>query len=155
MQVGRLWESNPNVCSGTEILFFACSIRGHLDFARHFCRIPDAHIVKYDGARLSGSGHRLILSILHRDQRLYFNEPGNMAGPVDLPHLQARWQDVGTIPTTQFQQAMLAVMYLVAAVAYLTYGLRMYSRISSKQTGLGKHEQTIRSLVYFDIESGC
>ncbi|KAG6361656.1 hypothetical protein INS49_009883 [Diaporthe citri] len=59
-----------------------------------------------------------------------------MAGPVDLPPLQTRWQDVSTIPTTHFQQTMLAVMYLVAAVAYLTYGLRMYSRISSKQTGL-------------------
>ncbi|KAK2613378.1 hypothetical protein N8I77_000296 [Diaporthe amygdali] len=59
-----------------------------------------------------------------------------MAGPVDLPFLQPRWEDISQIPTTQFQQAMLVVIYLVAAVAYITYGLRMYSRISSKQTGL-------------------
>lgn len=62
-----------------------------------------------------------------------------MAGPVDLPFLQPRWEDISQIPTTQFQQAMLVVIYLVAAVAYITYGLRMYSRISSKQTGLGKN----------------
>ena len=86
--------------------------------------------------------------MLHTDHSVYLIEPENMAGPVDLPLLQARWQDVGTIPTTRFQQTMLAVMYLVAAVAYLTYGLRMYSRISSKQTGLGKHEQTSQNLVY-------
>lgn len=67
-----------------------------------------------------------------------------MADPVDLPPSQTHWQDVSTIPTTQFQQSMLAVMYLVAAVAYLTYGLRMYSRISSKQTGLGKYESNAK-----------
>ncbi|KAL1882853.1 hypothetical protein Daus18300_000491 [Diaporthe australafricana] len=59
-----------------------------------------------------------------------------MAGPVDLPHLQARWEGVSQIPTTQFQQTMLVVIYLVAAVAYITYGLRMYSRVTAKQTGL-------------------
>lgn len=82
-----------------------------------------------------------------RDHRLYLNEPGNMADAVDLPPSQTHWQDVSAIPTTQFQQSMLAVMYLVAAVAYLTYGLRMYSRISSKQTGLGKYEQAMQNLV--------
>lgn len=70
-----------------------------------------------------------------------------MASQADLPPTQTHWQDVSTIPTTQFQQSMLAVMYLVAAVAYLTYGLRMYSRISSKQTGLGKYEQAMQNLV--------
>ncbi|KAI3393106.1 hypothetical protein diail_4735 [Diaporthe ilicicola] len=59
-----------------------------------------------------------------------------MAGPVDVPYLQARWEDISRIPTTQFQQAMLVVIYVVAVVAYITYGLRMCSRITAKQTGL-------------------
>lgn len=78
-----------------------------------------------------------------------------MAAPVDLPPLQTRWQDVSTIPTTQFQRTMLAVMYLVAAIAYLTYGLRMYGRISSKQTGLGKYEQTMQNLLCFVNAPSC
>lgn len=56
---------------------------------------------------------------------------------------QARSGDVSQIPTNPFQQQMLAVIYVIAAVAYIAYGLRMYSRISTKQTGLGKHECSI------------
>lgn len=85
----------------------------------------------------------------HEDRRPYFDESGNMAGPVDLPHLQARWEGVSQIPTTQFQQTMMAVIYLVAAVAYITYGLRMYSRINSKQTGLGKLDDTPLRRLFF------
>lgn len=73
-----------------------------------------------------------------------------MADPVDLPSLHTRWPDVSTIPTTRYQQTMLAVMYFVAAVAYITYGLRMYSRISAKQTGLGKQYYTVQDIIDFD-----
>lgn len=51
---------------------------------------------------------------------------------------QARSGDASQIPTNPFQQQMLAVIYVIAALAYIAYGLRMYSRISNKQTGLGK-----------------
>jgi hypothetical protein len=53
--------------------------------------------------------------------------------------LKARWEDVSEIPTTPFQRSMLAVIYLVAGIAFITYCLRMYSKINSKQIGLGNY----------------
>ncbi|ROW05705.1 hypothetical protein VMCG_05214 [Cytospora schulzeri] len=59
-----------------------------------------------------------------------------MAEKIDRSLLQARWEDVSDIPATQFQQSMLAVIYFIAVIALITYCLRMYSKISSKQIGL-------------------
>lgn len=59
-------------------------------------------------------------------------------GSVDGPFLQARLADASQIPISQLSLHMLALTFLLAAFAYLTYGLRMYSRIVSKQVGLGK-----------------
>ncbi|KAG8167137.1 hypothetical protein KVR01_002826 [Diaporthe batatas] len=50
--------------------------------------------------------------------------------------LQARLPDTSSYPTTNLQVEMLAVVYLVSALAYTTYLLRMYTRITSKQLGL-------------------
>lgn len=57
-----------------------------------------------------------------------------------LAPLEARLLDPSSFPTTALQVEMLVVVYLVSALAYVTYGLRMYSRITSKQLGLGKHK---------------
>lgn len=62
-----------------------------------------------------------------------------MAERVDGFVLKARWEDASEIPTTPFQQSMLAVIYLIAGIAFITYCLRMYSKINSKQTGLGSY----------------
>lgn len=61
-----------------------------------------------------------------------------MVIPVHKVIPQARWENAADIISTPFQQMMLVVMYVVAAVALLTYCLRMYSKISSKQLGVGK-----------------
>lgn len=63
-----------------------------------------------------------------------------MTSSPDLAPLEARLLDPSSFPTTALQVEMLVVVYLVSALAYVTYGLRMYSRITLKQLGLGKHE---------------
>lgn len=52
--------------------------------------------------------------------------------------LRARWQDAYSIPTTPFQQSMLAIIGIVAALAFILYVLRMYARAMQKQLGLGE-----------------
>lgn len=69
-----------------------------------------------------------------------------MTSPPDLTPLQARLLDTSLLPTTALQVEMLAVVYLISALAYVTYGLRMYSRITSKQLGLGKHKDPVFDL---------
>lgn len=59
-----------------------------------------------------------------------------MAGET-MHKFNSRWDDAHSIPTTAFQQSMLAVIYLVAAIALVFYGLRMWARIVQKQVGLG------------------
>lgn len=76
----------------------------------------------------------------------YIKKPLKMNIVVDFMDLQARSAVASQIPTNRFQQQMLAVIYVIAALAYVAYGLRMYSRISTKQTGLGKHEYSIFNL---------
>lgn len=61
-----------------------------------------------------------------------------MADPAGFPLHQARFADATKIPMTPFGVEMLVMMYLIALLAYVTYGLRMYSKITSKQTGIGK-----------------
>lgn len=61
-----------------------------------------------------------------------------MTATLDLVPLQARFSSTSNLPTTTLLLEMLAVVYIVSALAYVTYGLRMYSRITSKQLGLGK-----------------
>lgn len=63
-----------------------------------------------------------------------------MTSPPDLAPLEARLLDPTTFPTTALQVEMLIVIYLISTLAYITYGLRMYSRVTSKQLGLGKHK---------------
>lgn len=57
----------------------------------------------------------------------------------EVPTLQARLPDPSKIPSNQLELEMLVTIFLTAALAYFTYGLRMYSRAMSKQIGLGKH----------------
>lgn len=76
----------------------------------------------------------------------YTKKPTKMNVLVDSMDLQARSAAASQIPTNRFQQQMLAVIYVIAALAYVAYGLRMYSRISTKQTGLGKHEYSTFNL---------
>lgn len=59
---------------------------------------------------------------------------------LEIPLIQSRFQDVNQIPTNRLQLEMLVTIYLTAALAYLTYGLRMYSRVTLRQIGLGKHD---------------
>ncbi|KAG6353988.1 hypothetical protein INS49_004959 [Diaporthe citri] len=59
-----------------------------------------------------------------------------MTDQADIPLMQAGLPDPGKIPTSPLALEMLSTIYLTAAVAYITYGLRMYSRITSRQTGL-------------------
>ncbi|POS74032.1 hypothetical protein DHEL01_v207574 [Diaporthe helianthi] len=59
-----------------------------------------------------------------------------MAVPSDLAPLQARLPDTSTYPSPPLQVGMLTVVYLVSALAYIAYSLRMYIRITSKQLGL-------------------
>lgn len=61
---------------------------------------------------------------------------------VELPLLQARLSDASQIPSSKLQVEMLVAIYLTAALAYLTYGLRIYSRFALGQIGLGKHGKT-------------
>lgn len=63
-----------------------------------------------------------------------------MADPAGVSLHQSRFADVNTIPASRLQVEMLVVMYLTALLAYVTYGLRMYSKITSRQTGLGKDD---------------
>lgn len=63
-----------------------------------------------------------------------------MTSSPDLAPVEARLLDPSTFPTTALQVEMLVVVYLISTLAYITYGLRMYSRITSKQLGLGKHK---------------
>lgn len=62
----------------------------------------------------------------------------------ELPLLQARMPltDLNQYPTSRFQVEMLVLIYFTATLAYCTYGLRIYSRFSTKQIGLGKYDGT-------------
>lgn len=63
-----------------------------------------------------------------------------MADPAGLTLHQSLFADANTIPTNRLQVEMLVVMYLTALLAYVIYGLRMYSKITSRQIGLGKDD---------------
>lgn len=51
--------------------------------------------------------------------------------------LRPRWQDVGSVPTSDFQQTMLGVLIFFTALAVVIYGFRMHVRIKTKQVGIG------------------
>lgn len=69
-----------------------------------------------------------------------------MTDQADIPLVQDGLPDPSTTPTSSLTLEMLSMIYLTAAVAYITYGLRMYSRITTRQTGLGKHEDSALDL---------
>lgn len=73
-----------------------------------------------------------------------------MTDQADIPLLQAGLPDPSKIPTSPLALEMLSTIYLTAAVAYITYGLRMYSKIAFRQTGLGKQEDSA-----FDLGCVC
>lgn len=78
------------------------------------------------------------MSDLDKNHLTHFTTDENMARSVERPFLQARLADASQIPTTALQMEMLVAIFILAAIAYITFGLRMYSRIASKQVGLGK-----------------
>lgn len=72
-----------------------------------------------------------------------------MTAPLDPVPLQARFPNTSNLPTTTLLLEMLVVVYIVSALAYVTYGLRMYSRITSKQLGLGEQNGAVSDLGAF------
>lgn len=77
--------------------------------------------------------------ILNEFRLAHASPSEKMTSSPDLAPVEARLLDPSTFPTTALQVEMLAVVYLISTLAYITYGLRMYNRITSKQLGLGKH----------------
>lgn len=59
-------------------------------------------------------------------------------------------RDTSPLPTTSLLFEMLVVVCLISGLSWVTYGLRMYSRITSKQLGLGKHNCAV-----FDLDIFC
>jgi hypothetical protein len=45
---------------------------------------------------------------------------------------------VSEIPTTATQQTGIAIIFLMTALAFVTWGARMYSRSSKTQIGIGE-----------------
>lgn len=69
--------------------------------------------------------------------------------PLPEPHhalLAARWQSVSTMPSTPFQSTMMNTGIVFTVLALIVYCLRMYSRIRTKQMGLGKSRASAYSL---------
>ncbi|GJC92583.1 hypothetical protein ColKHC_01409 [Colletotrichum higginsianum] len=50
--------------------------------------------------------------------------------------VQARWADVEDLPSSPLQKAIMAILFGFTLTAFLTWALRMYSKVSSKQIGL-------------------
>lgn len=88
----------------------------------------------------------LSMSHLDKNSLTQSRTEESMAGSVGRPFLLARLADASQIPTTALQMEMLVAIFILAALAYVTYGLRMYSRIASKQVGLGK--QTVKGIQF-------
>lgn len=61
-----------------------------------------------------------------------------MTSKTAILKLRTQWHDAQSLPSTPFQQSMLGVIYIVFAFAFLSYCLRMQSKIVQKQLGLGK-----------------
>ncbi|KAI7782625.1 hypothetical protein LA080_013113 [Diaporthe eres] len=102
----------------------------------HYDSTPNSHpfLARYLLFRCSGPVH---LSFpLDKDRLSWSKTQDNMTDQADVPLLQAGLPDPGKIPTSPLALEMLSTIYLTAAVAYITYGLRMYSKIASRQTGL-------------------
>lgn len=55
------------------------------------------------------------------------------------------WQGVHSLPSTAFQKSMLDVIYLVSALAFFFYCIRMHSKIVQKQLGLGERHPKMKS----------
>lgn len=89
---------------------------------------------------LTSGPARLPASALDEDRRPFPTTQAEMADPAGFPLHQARFADATKIPMAPFGVEMLVVIYLTALVAYVTYGLRMYSKITSRQTGIGKDD---------------
>ncbi|KAF6813577.1 CFEM domain-containing protein [Colletotrichum musicola] len=56
--------------------------------------------------------------------------------------IEARWKNVGDIPSMPLQQVAMGILFFFTLSALLTYGLRMYSKITSKQLGLDDYFMT-------------
>lgn len=52
--------------------------------------------------------------------------------------VEARWANVEDLPSTPLQKVIMAILFLFTLTAFLTFALRMYSKWTSKQIGLGK-----------------
>jgi hypothetical protein len=51
--------------------------------------------------------------------------------------LHKPWLPVSELPTTNLQQGAIAIIILFPVLAFLVWGVRMYSRWSTKQVGIG------------------
>lgn len=60
---------------------------------------------------------------------------------VDQEHLLvSRWEGVSKLPTTPFQQTILGVTVSLTVLCFLMFLMRLYSRLLTKQYGLGMWE---------------
>ncbi|GKT83769.1 CFEM domain-containing protein [Colletotrichum tofieldiae] len=50
--------------------------------------------------------------------------------------VQARWADVEDLPSSPLQKVIMAILFIFTLTAFLTWVLRMYSKVTSKQIGL-------------------
>ncbi|KZL81294.1 cfem domain-containing protein [Colletotrichum incanum] len=50
--------------------------------------------------------------------------------------VQARWANVEDLPSSPLQKVIMAILFVFTLTAFLTWALRMYSKITSKQIGL-------------------
>lgn len=57
--------------------------------------------------------------------------------PGDGHHISRRWEDVSTLPTNGTQQSAIAIVILFTTLAFVSWGLRMVSRVQTKQFGVG------------------
>lgn len=60
--------------------------------------------------------------------------------PFDAPGaaILPRYPPVSELATTPLQQSAIAIIFTFNALALVVYLLRMYSRISTKQVGIGR-----------------
>ncbi|KAF6830877.1 CFEM domain-containing protein [Colletotrichum plurivorum] len=63
-------------------------------------------------------------------------------GPFWERGIEARWKKVADIPSTPLQHVAMGILFFFTLSALLTYGLRMYSKITSKQLGLDDYFMT-------------
>ncbi|KAF6796334.1 CFEM domain-containing protein [Colletotrichum sojae] len=63
-------------------------------------------------------------------------------GPFWERGIEARWKNVGDIPSTPLQHVAIGILFFFTLSALLTYSLRMYSKIKSKQLGLDDYFMT-------------